>query len=31
MHIMANHEDIRNNYIAIEPSFINAEDEAWRK
>ncbi len=28
VHIMANHEDIRNNYIAIEPSFINAEDEA---
>jgi flagellar protein FlaI len=23
---MANHEDIRNNYIAVEPSLINAQD-----
>ncbi len=26
VHILANHEDIRNNYIAIEPSLINAQD-----
>jgi flagellar protein FlaI len=26
VHIMANHEDIRNNYIAVEPSLINAQD-----
>jgi flagellar protein FlaI len=27
VHIMANNEDIRNNYIAVEPSLINAQDE----
>jgi flagellar protein FlaI len=27
VHIMANHEDIRNNYIAVEPSLINAQDD----
>jgi flagellar protein FlaI len=26
VHILANHEDIRNNYIAVEPSFFNADD-----
>jgi flagellar protein FlaI len=26
VHILANHEDIRNGYIAIEPSLINAQD-----
>jgi archaeal flagellar protein FlaI len=26
VHILANKEDIRNNYIAIEPSLINAQD-----
>jgi archaeal flagellar protein FlaI len=26
VHVLANHEDIRNNYIAIEPSLINAQD-----
>jgi flagellar protein FlaI len=31
VHIMANHEDIRNNYIAIEPSLINPEEELLDK
>jgi flagellar protein FlaI len=26
IHVMANREDIRNNYIAVEPSLINAQD-----
>ena len=26
IHVLANHEDIRNNYIAVEPSLINAQD-----
>jgi archaeal flagellar protein FlaI len=26
IHILANREDIRNNYIAVEPSLINAQD-----
>jgi flagellar protein FlaI len=26
VHVLANREDIRNNYIAVEPSLINAQD-----
>ncbi|HTY81769.1 MAG TPA: type II/IV secretion system ATPase subunit [Dehalococcoidales bacterium] len=26
VHILANHEDIRNNYIAVEPNLINPDD-----
>jgi flagellar protein FlaI len=26
IHVLANREDIRNNYIAVEPSLINAQD-----